>query len=197
MKSTASDEYTDRLLERSGKKWKMLLDVQRPYRWNIKRLNLGKTLDIGCGIGRLLEHLPEGSVGVDHNKASIAICKKKGLDAHIAKDFHALNHKKGSFKSMILTHVLEHVTTDEGVAIIGEYAPYVRDKVVVICPQEKGFASDDTHVNFLLHKDIEDILKECGFGDIKRSYSFPFPRTFGKIFTYNETVVVGYRTKKS
>jgi DNA primase len=29
--------------------WKQLLDVQRPYRWHIRRLELGFVLDVGCG----------------------------------------------------------------------------------------------------------------------------------------------------
>ena len=93
---------------------------------------------------------------------------------------------------MLLAHVLEHLSTLEGTKIIKEYLPYIRDKVVTICPQEKGFTTDETHVNFLTHKSIEDILVSCGL-KITHSYSFPFHKKVGKIFTYNKTVVVGTR----
>lgn len=37
---------------------------------------------------------------------------------------------------------------------------------------------------------MTEILQKAG-GRVERAYSFPLPRTFGKVFTYNETVVVG------
>ena len=35
--------------------------------------HLGRTLDVGCGIGRNLAALPPGSLGVDHNPTSIEV----------------------------------------------------------------------------------------------------------------------------
>ena len=49
--------YADRLQTLEQARWKQLLDVQAPYRWNIRRLGLGRTLDVGCGLGRNLAHL--------------------------------------------------------------------------------------------------------------------------------------------
>ena len=81
-KSTKGTGYADRLSRLSGVWWKRVFDVQRPYRWNLRRLKLGKTLDVGCGIGRNLINLGPTSVGVDHNPHSVAIAKKKGLSAY-------------------------------------------------------------------------------------------------------------------
>jgi len=190
-KNTKGKDYADRLQNLSGAKWKTVFDVQRPYRWNLKRLGLGKTLDVGCGIGRNLGNLSKQSVGVDHNKHAIKIAKQAGYNAATTEDFKKNKNQYGkdSFDSMLLAHVLEHLTTADGKRIIKEYLPYVREKVVVICPQEKGFTTDETHINFLTHSDIEKILKSCGLKIIK-SYSFPFYKKAGKIFTHNETVVV-------
>jgi SAM-dependent methyltransferase len=189
-KSTKGTGYADRLSRLSGVWWKRVFDVQRPYRWNLRRLKLGKTLDVGCGIGRNLINLGPTSVGVDHNPHSVAIAKKKGLSAYTSDEFRrAMAGKKSPFDSMLLAHVLEHMPTADGKKIIQEYLPYVKTNVVVICPQEKGFASDETHVNFLDHRAIADILVSCGL-KVYRSYSFPFHRITGKVFTYNETVVV-------
>jgi hypothetical protein len=189
---TENQKYTDILMVRSGAGWKKALDVQRPYRWNIGRLDLGKTLDIGCGIGRNLGNLSPESIGVDHNEYSVEVAIAAGYNAVTVDEFkrYKTRFKREGFSSMLLAHVLEHMTTEQGIEIIKEYLPFVKDKVVIICPQEKGFTTDDTHVNFLRHKDIEDILKACGL-EIERSYSFPFPSVVGKVFTYNETVVVG------
>lgn len=189
---TENKDYTDILVKRSGATWKTKLDVQRPYRWNLSRLKLGKTLDVGCGIGRNLGNLSPESVGVDHNAHSVELAKKAGHKAVTVDEFKKNKKKYGkeSFDSMLLAHVLEHMSTEDGTKIIKEYLPYISDKVVIICPQEKGFTTDDTHVNFLTHSAIEDILKDCGLKIVK-SYSFPFHKQVGKVFTYNETVVVG------
>ena len=56
-------------------------------------------------------------------------------------------------------------------------------------PQEAGFRSDPTHVDFL---DLDEIdVIEAANGLIReRAYSFPFPRRVGRKFKYNETVVL-------
>lgn len=191
-KDTKGRDYAKRLQTLSSAKWKQALDVQRPYRWNLKRLNLGKTLDVGCGIGRNLGNLSKYSVGVDHNAHSVGIAKKAGYNAVTVDEFRRNKRAYGkeSFDSMLLAHVLEHLTTEEGTKIIKEYLPYVRENVVIICPQAKGFKTDETHINFLDHKAIESILEGCGL-EVIRSYSFPFHKSIGsKNFTYNETIVV-------
>lgn len=189
---TAGEEYADRLSALSLQRWKTALDVQRPYRWNLRRLNLGRVLDVGCGIGRNLTHLGGNGVGVDHNAASIAECRKLGLTAYTSADFHQTAYAKpGMFDSMLLAHVLEHV--DESVAdeIIAEYLPFVRPggSVVFITPQERGFPTDPTHIRFVDFAAMKGHAERAGLS-VQRAYSFPFPRPAGKVFTYNEFVQV-------
>lgn len=192
-KNTSGADYTQRLETLTGKKWKEMLDVQRPYRWNIRRLDLGETLEVGSGIGRLLQHLPKGSIGVDHNEHSVQKARALGTESYTTKEFFAnkkLTAKK--FDSMLMAHLLEHLTPAETNSILDEYLPFVRKKgkVVVICPQEKGYTTDETHVTFLTPEAIADILRDKGM-TVEKAYSFPFHRRVGKIFIYNETVVVG------
>lgn len=60
---------------------------------------------------------------------------------------------------------------------------------MLICPQERGFASDPTHTVFLDGVDLEKICADNGLV-VRRSLSFPFPRWMGKPFIYNESVVI-------
>jgi 2-polyprenyl-3-methyl-5-hydroxy-6-metoxy-1,4-benzoquinol methylase len=190
--ATAGADYAVRLRRRENAGWKRLLDVQRPYRWNLRRLKLGRTLDVGCGIGRNLKNLGADSIGVDHNEDSIAIARAEGLSAYTTAEFWATElGTPGAFDSLLLSHVLEHVS--EGVAddIVAEYLPCLRPggTVVFITPQEVGFRSDPTHIRFVDFAVARAHAARLGL-DVRRSYSFPFPRVVGKAFKYNEFVVV-------
>lgn len=172
-----------------------MLHVQAPYRWNIRRLDLGRVLDIGCGIGRNLEHLGGTGIGVDHNAASIAIARDRGLTAFTVAGFHASEHaQRGAFDSLLLAHVIEHVGEPQGLAIAREYLDYLRPggKVVFICPQEKGYTSDPTHVRFCGFPELRRLAELLGLR-VDRQYSFPLPRIAGRVFPYNEFVVVAAR----
>lgn len=191
-------DYARRLDTAGG--WKGFLDVQRPYRWNLKRLELGRTLDIGCGIGRNLINLPAGSVGLDFNEHAIARARERGCDACTPEEF--FSRQEEPFDSILVSHVLEHLTLDESRNIFATHLPHLKDggRVVAICPQEKGFARKDTrpevaakgeaHITFLDAPGLGSLLEEAGL-EVEKAYSFPFPRPVGKVFRYNETVVVG------
>ena len=181
--------YADRLDALQSKWWKRALNVQAPYRANIRRLHLGRTLDVGCGNGRNLATLPEGSVGVDHNPYSVASARQRGLRAFTVDEFFATPEvsRPASYDSILAAHLIEHLTRSEARAVIGSYLPLVKPggRVVFITPQERGHASDPTHLDFT----DQDALRELS-GDLglvtEKEYSFPLPRMFGKSFKYNE-----------
>ncbi|NMI01542.1 class I SAM-dependent methyltransferase [Pseudonocardia sp. K10HN5] len=190
---TESVEYAARLAALSGARWKQVLDVQAPYRWNLRRL-LGdrRTLDVGCGIGRNLADLPEGSVGVDHNEHSVRICRERGLTAYTSDEFLAEPPEhRGGFTGLLAAHLVEHLPEGGGPDVLGRYLPYLAPgaRVVLICPQERGFASDATHTVFTDHAKLRDLCDELGL-EVEREFSFPLPRFTGKVFTYNEFVTV-------
>ncbi|MGH8951628.1 MAG: class I SAM-dependent methyltransferase [Acidimicrobiia bacterium] len=187
--------YTERLEAEANRGWKRLLDVQGPYRRHIKRVVEGRVLDVGCGIGRNLQHLEGNGVGVDTNPHSIEVARRNGLTAHTADEFPgSADAAAGSYGTLLISHVLEHMTPGEASGLLGLYLPYLSPggRVVIIVPQEAGFRSDPTHVHFL---DLDELagIEAAQRLSRERAYSFPFPRPVGRIFKYNETVVLSRR----
>lgn len=66
---TPDSSYTARPVATQSAWWKRWFDVQAPYRWNLRGLRLGFTLDVGCGIGRNLVTFDGHGVGIDHNQS--------------------------------------------------------------------------------------------------------------------------------
>lgn len=191
MDDTTSQSYADRL--NATARWKQILDVQRPYRWNLHRLDPGFVLDIGCGVGRNLAHLK--GIGVDHNAASIAIARQRGYKAYTVADFLGSEHNQPQhYDTLLLAHVLEHMDRASALALLLEYRPLLKNggQVIAITPQEAGYRSDATHVEFMDGDFVTELLKEANF-EPRSSASFPFPRFVGKLFTYNEFVTVGHK----
>src|SRR6476661_588068 len=114
-KATAGSEYAERLTALETARWKRVLDVQRPYRWNLRRLHLGRTLDVGCGIGRNLGNLGQGSVGVDHNATSIETAWAQGHEAYTLQEWEESPVRQSdSFDSLLIAHVIEHMDEQAG-----------------------------------------------------------------------------------
>ena len=193
MSDTRDPRYTARLAGQTAW-WRRLLDVQRPYREHLRALRPGRFLEVGCGIGRNLDNaraFAEG-LGVDHNPTSVAAARARGLDAMTTGAFLASRRAvKGGFDTLLVSHVLEHLTPEEGGALLSDYLPYVRQggQVIVVTPQEAGFRSDPTHRTFADFAVCAELLAGAGAA-VVRQRSFPFPRWAGRLFRYNEFVTV-------
>ncbi|GAB3841103.1 hypothetical protein GCM10029963_11350 [Micromonospora andamanensis] len=175
--NTQSEGYTQRLRHLSGARWKRLLDVQAPYRWNLRRLRLGRTLDVGSGLGRNLINLGSGAVGVDHNPTSVAYSRQLGLAAYTVEEFFRSEHARpDAFDSLLAAHLLEHMPAEQAREVVSGYLPFVRPggRAVFITPQERGYHSDPTHVRFVGFGETADTCRELGL-TVLRQYSFPFP----------------------
>jgi 2-polyprenyl-3-methyl-5-hydroxy-6-metoxy-1,4-benzoquinol methylase len=192
--ATHGDDYAERLIKLQTARWKQWVDVQAPFRWNLRRLDPGFTLDIGCGIGRNLLHLPGHSVGIDVNEHCVRAAKARGLTAFTPSEFRrsAEYNRPGRFDAILLAHVAEHMTEDQVVVLLQEYEALLRPggKLILISPQEAGFRSDRTHVELMDFAHLSRISRRLGC-QLEQSFSFPFPRWVGRLFTYNEFVVVG------
>lgn len=192
---TAAEEYARRLHAKQQIWWKRALNVQAPYQYNLRRQGLGRTLDVGCGIGRNLETLGGGSVGVDHNAASVKLARERGVTALTVEEWETSDLRvPEAFDGILLAHVIEHMDEAAGRAIMEDYLPYLRPggRVFFVCPQERGYDSDATHVRWTTGADLEALARDVGLVP-DPSFSFPFPRWAGKPFIYNEFCLLAHK----
>ena len=154
-----------------------------------------KVLDVGCGIGRNLAHLAPRGVGVDHNGHSVQVCRQRGLVAFGTEEFRGTEYARhGRFGGLLAAHLIEHLPPDDAVAVLAGYLPYLAPGgiVVFICPQERGYATDPTHVSFTDFDGLANVTAQLGLTERQR-FSFPLPRMAGKLFAYNEFTLVAVK----
>ena len=191
LNDTTSKEYSNWLHQIQKSPLKLLLKKLNPYRIHLNRIVRGSTLEIGCGIGRVLGFLGKRAVGVDHNTHAINYCKQLGYNAYTVDSFFNGNHaQENLFDTILLSHVCEHMTVKESFKVINQYLYTLKKngKLILITPQEKGYESDPSHIEYINFKKLEYLCKNLNMKIINK-YSFPFPRSFGKFFIYNEFVV--------
>lgn len=191
-RSSVGPDYAERLRASESVWWKRLVDVQLPYRLHLRGLKLGFVLDIGCGLGRNLTNLGGASagIGVDPNTEAVATCRRRGLNAFTPDEFAESEHGRSEqFDTLLISHVLEHLSEPDAAALIAKYVQYLRrgGRAVLITPQEAGFRSDPTHLVFVDLARLERMSSAAGLS-LVNAYSFPFPRPVGRWFRYNEFV---------
>jgi hypothetical protein len=122
----------------------------------------------------------------------VRVCRDAGLVAFTVDEFFAHEHR--TFDGLLAAHLVEHLPAGEATAVLAPYLPYLSTDalVVLICPQERGFASDPTHTVFVDQPALAALAAELGLR-IERQFSFPLPRVAGRVFTYNEFVTVARR----
>ena len=88
---------------------------------------------------------------------------------------------------MLIAHVIEHMDAGRGIALLKDVPalPAARWQGLLVCPQERGYASDPTHVRFTTGADLVELSTDVGLMP-GEWFSFPFPRWAGKPFIYNE-----------
>jgi 2-polyprenyl-3-methyl-5-hydroxy-6-metoxy-1,4-benzoquinol methylase len=151
-------------------------------------------LDVGCGIGRCLDFVRPRGVGVDPNAAAVGVSREKGHTAYRPEEFgvvYGSREPDRRFDSLLCAHVLEHLDEATGVELIRTYLPHLatNGRVILITPQERGQASDSTHVRFMDAEALTRLVELCGL-TVQKMSSFPLPRRWGKWFVYNETITV-------
>jgi methionine biosynthesis protein MetW len=92
--------------------WQKLKELNFSKRTILSLVERGPVLDIGCGDGILLEHLKRKNItgnGIDISSKAIQICNSRGLNCSQSDITDKLPFGDGSFKSVIMSDVLEHL----------------------------------------------------------------------------------------
>ncbi|WP_422013824.1 class I SAM-dependent methyltransferase [Roseateles sp.] len=158
----------------------------------------GPTIDFGCGAGQLLERLPPGSTGLELNPFLIRNLTGRGLDARASTAdeaaFDLQSLEPGRYRTLVISHVLEHLP--DPTAMFGRLLRACRrlglQRVIVIVPGAKGYASDATHRCFIdwNYAQSHGWQQLEGF-QLSRRRFFPWPQeTGGNWFVYNEMQMV-------
>ena len=131
----------------------------------------GTTLDVGCGIGDLLQYRPN-TTGVDINAEAVRWCQQQGLNVKIMEK-DSLPFSGQIFDSVNLDNVLEHL--ENPATLLNEiYRVLVDNGIVVIgVPGKRGFTKDSDHKVFYSKKQLVAIVKGYGF-EIQQFWAMPF-----------------------
>ncbi|WP_123831213.1 methyltransferase domain-containing protein [Luteimonas sp. 100069] len=199
MSSNFDSRYTQYQLERSPlRKW-----VRQLYLSRAASLVEGPTLDFGCGIGELLKKLPQGSKGLEYNAATVDYCRSQALDVSAYDGFSdnwslTVFPAGQKFRSMVISHVLEHLENPMMVfeKLLHAAARLDIQRVLVIVPGQAGFRIDPTHLTFVDLQMLTDGagLAGTGFRPMKNSYFPGDLRLIGDWFPYHELQVLYARS---
>lgn len=136
----------------------------------------GTTLDVGCGIGDMLEHRPN-TIGVDINPYNVEFCKKRGLFASIMQE-DSLPYEKETFDSVLLDNVLEHVA--DPTSLVAEIKRVLKPSGVLVIgvPGVKGQTADSDHKIYYNEVTLDALAVKSGFKVNRYMYAPLFRSNF-------------------
>lgn len=105
-------------------------------------------LDVGCGVDSPVQYLPKSMrrVGVDVYAPAIEASKRRGIhDEYFEMNIDNIDQQfaEGSFDCALASDVIEHVTKEQGLALIKKMEYVAKYKVIIYTP--RGFIPQDEH----------------------------------------------------
>ena len=137
----------------------------------------GVLLDLGCGTGGVLRNWMSRRhcVGTDRSELALQICKKRGFETLVRSDLNQLPFPKGSFDTVLLLDVIEHL--DDDVAFLENVADLVAPggRIVVAVPAFQFLWSkhDETfeHRRRYSAGQLEAVIRAAGLTPERRTYT--------------------------
>ena len=124
-------------------------------------------LDLGCGSDSLIQHCNISfSVGVDMFEPYIEKSKKRRIhNQYIKADIRKVEFKPKSFDAVIALEFLEHLTKEEGYALIKKMEKWAKKKIIISTPNGYVYQNACDKNPFQEHKSgwTVDELKNLGF----------------------------------
>ncbi len=153
----------------------------------------GKALEVGCGLGEFLDQAP-GMLGVELNPKLVAVCQQKGLDVKEGSAY-AIPYPDETFDSLMLDNVFEHL--DEPEVCLNEILRVLKPggRLLLALPNQKGYATDSTHVRYWNEANLPSFIEKQGFKLINsRNYPIPFKGIGNLFWPYNCFLCLGEKT---
>lgn len=140
----------------------------------------GRILDLGCGMGHFLHYLKVcgymNYLGVDISKENIEFCNVKGFNVHQADISEFLKTNQEPFDVIVMNDIIEHFTKEEIFSLLKFVNNNLANKGILIIkvPNSSnpvvGASSryyDFTHEVSFTEESLSQILKVCGYKDVK------------------------------
>ena len=135
--------------------------------------NNDKVLDIGCGVGILVEQFNKNgyrAIGVDVNEEAIRNSISPD-NCFLVKTTAKLNYPDNYFDLVVSREVLEHIPSNQIDACINEWGRVSKGKMIhIIAVEERGPSAidDPAHVNVQTEKWWINKFKKHGYRTIKK-----------------------------
>ena len=142
----------------------------------LNALPRGRILDVGCGLGELLEQVSEGheTHGLDQSARSVEVCRARTRAVLRQCELAEAAYPGGFFDAAVAHHVIEHV--EDPVSFVAEVRRILKPggRFVVGTPDFSSAAArrfgdrfrllhDPTHVSLFTEDSLLRLLRDHGF----------------------------------
>lgn len=90
-----------------------------------------RILDVGCGQGNFISLAPDKIEGIDINKESIEICKRKGLKAVLGTALQ-LNFEDNTFDGIHCSHVIQIFNWIDALKMLQEFRRVTKPRGIIV-----------------------------------------------------------------
>ncbi len=167
------------------------------YLYPLLRLLLGKRyIDLGCGIGKMLEFSPKYSIGLDINEHNINYISKRKLNAKLILPNGKLPIEDSSYPSLICDNVIEHI--EDPIFLINEIKRVLPKNGLLIIgvPMKKGYLRDPDHKVFYDINKLKKLFCEENKFSLNYYFYLPFPFSFLGKFISQQTLYISLKNNK-